>query len=84
MVCYLPLSFRTFDSPVYRQGLIAINYPARKFGLNRHVTITEAKKQCPNIIFQHVATWKEGDAKWGYHDDAFQNIATHKVYFSLW
>ena len=28
---------------------------------------------------QHVATWKEGDAKWAYHDDAFANIATHKV-----
>lgn len=28
---------------------------------------------------QHVATWKEGDEKWAYHDDAFQNIATHKV-----
>jgi DNA polymerase eta len=28
---------------------------------------------------QHVATWKEGDEKWAYHDDAFKNIATHKV-----
>lgn len=26
-----------------------------------------------------MATWKEGDAKWAYHDDAFKNIATHKV-----
>jgi len=63
----------------FRQGLIAINYPARKFGLNRHITITEAKKLCPNLICQHVATWKEGDEKWAYHDDAFKNIATHKV-----
>ncbi|KAG9234109.1 hypothetical protein BJ875DRAFT_441616 [Amylocarpus encephaloides] len=62
-----------------RQGLIAINYPARKYGLNRHVAITEARKQCPSIICQHVATWKEGDEKWAYHDDAFKNIATHKV-----
>ncbi|TVY83937.1 N-acetyltransferase eso1 [Lachnellula suecica] len=61
------------------QGLIAINYPARKFGLNRHIAITEAKKLCPNLICQHVATWKEGDERWAYHDDAFQNIATHKV-----
>jgi DNA polymerase eta len=61
------------------QGLIAINYPARKFGLNRHITITEAKKLCPELICQHVATWKEGDEKWNYHDDAAQNIATHKV-----
>ena len=61
------------------QGLIAINYPARKFGLNRHVTITEAKKLCPDLIMQHVATWKEGDEKWAYHKDAFAQIATHKV-----
>lgn len=61
------------------QGLIAINYPARKYGLNRHVTITEAKKLCPEIICQHVATWREGDEKWAYHEDSFKNMATHKV-----
>lgn len=61
------------------QGLIAINYPARAFGLNRHVTSTEALKQCPELIMQHVATWKEGDEKWAYHEDAFKHIATHKV-----
>ncbi|KAL8762835.1 MAG: hypothetical protein Q9184_001221 [Pyrenodesmia sp. 2 TL-2023] len=61
------------------QGLIAINYPARKYGLTRHITITEAKKLCPDLIMQHVATWKEGDAKWAYHEDAFAHIATHKV-----
>ncbi|PSK42491.1 N-acetyltransferase eso1 [Elsinoe australis] len=61
------------------QGLIAINYPARAFGLSRHVTCHEAKKACPDIVLQHVATWREGDAKWAYHDDAFAQIATHKV-----
>ena len=64
------------------QGLIAINYPARKYGLNRHVTITEAKEKCPEIICQHVATWKEGDTKWSYSDDAsqaFKEIAIRKV-----
>jgi DNA polymerase eta len=47
----------------FRQGLIAINYPARKSGLSRHIAITEAKKLCPELICQHVATWKEGDEK---------------------
>jgi len=61
------------------QGLIAVNYPARQYGLNRHVTITEAKKLCPDLIMVHVATWKEGDEKWAYHDEAFKNIGTHKV-----
>ena len=61
------------------QGLIAINYPAREYGLSRHVPIGEAKTACPQIVLQHVATWKEGDEKWAYHEDAFENIATHKV-----
>jgi DNA polymerase eta len=61
------------------QGLIAINYPARAFGLSRHVTSAEALKQCPDLILQHVATWKEGDEKWAYHEDSFKNMATHKV-----
>ena len=39
----------------------------------------EAKKLCPNIIFQHVATWKEGDEKWAYRDEADTSVATHKV-----
>lgn len=59
--------------------MIAINYPSRKFGLTRHIPIAEAKKLCPDIILQHVATWKEGDEKWAYHEDAAKNIATHKV-----
>ncbi|OAP56932.1 hypothetical protein AYL99_09044 [Fonsecaea erecta] len=61
------------------QGLIAINYPARDFGLNRHVTITEAKAKCPQIVVQHVATWREGDDKWAYRDDAAKHIQTDKV-----
>ncbi|RAR10625.1 sister chromatid cohesion protein eso1 [Stemphylium lycopersici] len=61
------------------QGLIAINYPARAFGLSRHVTSTEALKQCPDLILQHVATWKEGDENWAYHENSFKDMATHKV-----
>ncbi|CAK4032407.1 N-acetyltransferase eso1 [Lecanosticta acicola] len=61
------------------QGLIAINYPARAYGLSRHVTVAEAKEKCPDIICQHVATWKEGDAKWEYCEDAWKEIATRKV-----
>ena len=67
------------DMLFIREGLIAINYPSRKFGLTRMMTPTEAKKLCPHIILQHVATWREGDEKWAYHDNAAKNIATHKV-----
>lgn len=41
--------------------------------------IMEAKKLCPNLIMQHVATWREGDESWAYHKDAFAQAATHKV-----
>ena len=61
------------------QGLIAINYPAREFGLSRHVTISEAKQKCPQIVVQHVATWREGDDKWAYREDSFKHIQTDKV-----
>lgn len=61
------------------QGLIAINYPSRKFGLTRMMSPAEAKKLCPDIILQHVATWREGDSQAQYHVDAAKNIATHKV-----
>ncbi|PNY24436.1 N-acetyltransferase eso1 [Tolypocladium capitatum] len=61
------------------QGLIAVNYPARGSGISRHCNVTEAKKLCPDLIAQHVATWREGDDKWAYRDDAAANIASDKV-----
>ncbi|UNI24423.1 DNA-directed DNA polymerase [Purpureocillium takamizusanense] len=61
------------------QGLIAVNYPARAAGIGRHCNITEAKKLCPELIAQHVATWREGDDKWAYREDAAANIASDKV-----
>ncbi|OTB03931.1 hypothetical protein M426DRAFT_12019 [Hypoxylon sp. CI-4A] len=61
------------------QGLIAVNYPARAYGIGRHCTVTDARKLCPKLISQHVATWREGDEKWAYHDDAASHIVTHKV-----
>lgn len=61
------------------QGLIAINYPARAHGLNRHITPTEALKLCPELILQHVATWREGEDTWAYREDAANHIATDKV-----
>lgn len=56
-----------------------MNYPARDWGIGRHCNVTEAKKLCPDLIAQHVATWREGDDKWAYRDDAAANIATDKV-----
>ncbi|KAF4969739.1 hypothetical protein FSARC_3082 [Fusarium sarcochroum] len=61
------------------QGLIAVNYPAREYGIGRHSNVEEAKKLCPELIAQHVATWREGDEKWAYREDAAANIVTDKV-----
>jgi len=61
------------------QGLIAINYAAREAGIGRHCDVKEAKKLCPELIAQHVATWREGDDKWAYREDAAANIARDKV-----
>ncbi|KAG9254133.1 uncharacterized protein F5Z01DRAFT_724073 [Emericellopsis atlantica] len=70
------------DKPLAVQqwyGLIAINYAARAAGIGRHCNVEEARKLCPNLIAQHVATWREGDDKWAYRDDSAANIVTDKV-----
>lgn len=69
-----PLAVQQWDS------LIAINYPARSFGINRMISAKEARKLCPEIVLQHVATFREGEGgKWAYRDDSFMNIASDKV-----
>ncbi|KAJ5947693.1 hypothetical protein N7466_000708 [Penicillium verhagenii] len=62
------------------QSLIAVNYAARAFGITRMVTFEEAQKLCPNIILQHVATFREGEGgRWAYRDDSFRSVKTDKV-----
>ncbi|SCV72050.1 BQ2448_4744 [Microbotryum intermedium] len=60
------------------QGLIAVNYPARKFGITRHETPAEALKKCPHLVMVHCATYKEGDTEPSY-DNPHPTPATHKV-----
>ena len=50
-----PLAVRQWDS------LIAVNYAARPFGITRMITAADARKACPNIVLQHVATFREGE-----------------------
>lgn len=69
-----PLAVQQWDS------LIAINYAARPFGVSRMLSVAEAKKRCPELITQHVATFREGEGgKWAYRDDAATSIKTDKV-----
>ena len=66
-----PLVVRQWDA------LIAVNYPARAFGITRMRHWREAVKKCPELIVVHVATYKEGDKSPAYHDNP--DTATHKV-----
>jgi DNA polymerase eta len=61
--------------------LIAVNYPARTFGISRMDMLEDAKKRCPELVVVHVATYKEGDAEPGYHEKV--DSRTHKVGFSF-
>ncbi|OJD19328.1 hypothetical protein AJ78_00687 [Emergomyces pasteurianus Ep9510] len=62
------------------ESLIAVNYPARAFNISRMLTAAEARKRCPQLITQHVATFREGEgADWGYRDDAADCVTTDKV-----
>ncbi|KAL3473921.1 hypothetical protein BJX99DRAFT_188877 [Aspergillus californicus] len=70
----VPLAVQQWDS------LIAINYPARDFKITRMITAKEARKLCPDVVLQHVATFREGEGgKWAYRDDAWSNMGTDKV-----
>ena len=66
-----PLVVRQWDS------LIAVNYPARVFGITRMNNWRDALKKCPELTVVHVATYKEGDNAPGYWDNP--DTATHKV-----
>ncbi|KAF5093477.1 hypothetical protein D0Z00_004048 [Geotrichum galactomycetum] len=67
------------DPVVCRQwnGLIAVSYAARQYGVTRHEPAMAARLKCPDIIFAHVATFLKGDTKWAYHENPRKE--THKV-----
>lgn len=62
-------------------SLIAVNYPARTYGISRMDKKKDALKRCPHLKVVHVATYKEGEKEPGYWDDVDTN--THKVRASL-
>ena len=67
----------------YWDAMIAINYPARKLGINKRMTrirdVEEFKKKYPGIMVVHVATYKEGEEKPGYWNINEIDTRTHKV-----
>ena len=40
--------------------IIAVNYPARKYGISRMDKLNDVKKKCPDCKIVHVATYREG------------------------
>jgi len=58
-------------------SLIAVNYPARKYGISRMDKKKDALKRCPHLKVVHVATYREGDTEPGYWEEVDTN--THKV-----
>lgn len=58
-------------------GLIAVNYAARPFGIKRSTTAQEAKKLCPEIHLQHVATFHGEETLSSYHPNP--HYSTHKA-----
>ena len=59
--------------------VIALNYAAKAAGLKRIISPDEAKLKCPEVILQHVATWREGDTSWAYRPDVRQHMKTDKA-----
>ncbi|KAL5343504.1 hypothetical protein BJX70DRAFT_170938 [Aspergillus crustosus] len=69
-----PLAVQQWDS------LIAINYPARDFGITRMISAKDARAKCADIVLQHVATFREGEGgNWAYREDSWKSIGTDKV-----
>jgi nucleotidyltransferase/DNA polymerase involved in DNA repair len=61
-------------------SLIAVNYPARTYGISRMCKLKDALKLCPHLRVVHVATYKEGEKEPGYWDDV--DTTTHKAFIS--
>ena len=61
--------------------IIAVNYPARAYGITRMAKSSEARQKCPHLKIVHVPTYKEGEREPGYWDDI--DTKTHKVWHLL-
>lgn len=58
--------------------LIAVNYPAREFGISRIDKADDARKRCPDLMIVHVATYARDDPVPKYRDKP--DVKTHKVW----
>ncbi|KAJ9447844.1 N-acetyltransferase eso1 [Diplonema papillatum] len=59
-------------------GLIAVNYPARAFGIKRFGTsLADARRACPQLRWSHAPTYLVGESAWAYHENP--SPKTHKI-----
>lgn len=80
------LGLNCFKEPVavlQWNGLIAVNYVARKSGLSRfNDTPEECMRKCPDLKLIHVATYGPGDTEPQYHENP--SALTHKISLDLY
>lgn len=70
------------DQPLAVQqwkAIIALNYAGKAAGLKRGMSIDAARSQCPDVVLQHVATWREGSSSWAYREDVNEHLTTDKA-----
>lgn len=66
------------------EAVIAVNYPARRQGVVRAMSVEEARSKCPDIILQHVPTWREGSDTWAYRPLSTIRPGTDKAALDLY
>ncbi|CAI5756756.1 unnamed protein product [Candida verbasci] len=59
-------------------AIIAVNYPARKFGISRLDSVKSALEKCPDLYVAHAAVYRKGETHWAYQE-GYPSVATHKV-----
>lgn len=59
------------------QGVIAVNYPARKFGITRFLSLKECLAKCPDLVSVHVPTLSKEDPVPRYREQ--NDYDQHKI-----
>lgn len=67
-----PLGCRQWNS------LIAVNYPARPFGVKRGMLVKDALEKCPQIHLPHVPVFHKGSTQWEF-PRTLPTMANNKV-----
>ena len=60
-------------------NLIAVNYPAKAYGIGRMDSLASAIQKCAHVQHCHVPTFANGEREWRYHPPGNINKNSHKV-----